>query len=196
MIARHMAICEKLKPILDRERARPEWSFQEFVTWENAFSLMLDGKAREYYYRRIIAEGNDETPPLDRMISMLKAHFENNEQQQVYLTMWREIFYRKQNTSISLLCRARYGASSPTTETLIPVFSACKIVFFDRPSAERFWNNHRHRFLIQGFPNFQGRLVWNKVKSAAIEGSQDQSRVLLISGPNQVVNEHFLTWFL
>jgi hypothetical protein len=38
-----------------------------------AFSLMLDGKAREYYYRRIIADGNDETLPLDRMISMLKA---------------------------------------------------------------------------------------------------------------------------
>jgi hypothetical protein len=73
--------------------------------------------------------------------------------------------------------------------------SACKVVFFDRPSAERFWENHRRGFFIQGYPMFPGRLRWNRVKSGTIEGSQDQSRVLLISGPNQVVNEHFLTGF-
>lgn len=73
--------------------------------------------------------------------------------------------------------------------------SACKVVFFDRPSAERFWENHRRGFVIRDYPMFEGRLRWNRVKSAAVEGSPDQSRVLLISGPDQVVNEHFLTQF-
>ena len=61
-----------------------------------AFSIMLDGKARDYYYRRILVPGAAEPPPLPAMIRSIKFHFENEEQQQTYFTMWREISFRKQ----------------------------------------------------------------------------------------------------
>lgn len=73
--------------------------------------------------------------------------------------------------------------------------SAGKVVFFDRPSAERFWEEHRRGFVVQGYPSFRGQLIWNRVKSAAIDGPKNMSRVLVISGPDHIVNEYFLTQF-
>lgn len=75
--------------------------------------------------------------------------------------------------------------------------SACKVVFFDRPSAQRFWDRYGvGGFCVRGFPDV-GRVAWNRVRSAAIEGpnARKLSRVLLISGPPQLVNPYFLTQY-
>jgi hypothetical protein len=75
--------------------------------------------------------------------------------------------------------------------------AACKVVFFDRPSAQRFWDRYGPGgFCVRGFPEV-GRVAWNRVRSAAIEGpnAKKLSRVLLISGPPQLVNTYFLTQY-
>jgi hypothetical protein len=74
--------------------------------------------------------------------------------------------------------------------------SAGKIVFFDRASAERFFNwSANNGLAIPGYPGFTARVAWNRVLAAAVDGpsTKDFSRVLLISGPKHMVNADFLT---
>jgi RNA recognition motif-containing protein len=76
--------------------------------------------------------------------------------------------------------------------------SAGKVVFFDRASAERFYNRFVDGGLvIPAYPGFDGRVTWNRVLAAAIDGpnNRDLSRVLLISGPKEMVNADFLTQY-
>lgn len=63
--------------------------------WHHAFSTMLAGRAKDFYYQRILRQGIRDPPPLAEMISLVKQHFENSAQQQQYLTMWRDISFPK-----------------------------------------------------------------------------------------------------
>jgi hypothetical protein len=70
---------------------------------------------------------------------------------------------------------------------------AAKVIFFERVSAERFYNRCQTTgFLIAGRPN-AGRVIWNRIRTAEHSGPRHQSRVLQIAGPPHIVNEKFLT---
>ncbi|RKU48901.1 hypothetical protein DL546_008782 [Coniochaeta pulveracea] len=76
--------------------------------------------------------------------------------------------------------------------------SAGKIVFFDRASAERFFERFADSGLVfPGYPGFTGRVAWNRVLAAAVDGpgTKELSRVLLISGPKEMVTAEYLTQY-
>ncbi|KAK3390817.1 hypothetical protein B0H63DRAFT_539275 [Podospora didyma] len=73
--------------------------------------------------------------------------------------------------------------------------SAAKVIFFERAAAERFYNRHAlSGFIIQNSqgPYYKGRVVWNRIRSAETDVGGRKSRVLLISGPPDFVNETVL----
>jgi hypothetical protein len=45
-------------------------------------------------------------------------------------------------------------------------------------------------------PHLRARVTWNRVRSAEVDAGGNRSRVLLISGPPDVVNERFLYAYL
>jgi hypothetical protein len=72
--------------------------------------------------------------------------------------------------------------------------AACKLIFFDRASAARFYD----RYHVVGFrvchdPQYEGRVVWNRIQTGAQEHSAGKSRVLWITGPPHIVNGPNLT---
>lgn len=72
--------------------------------------------------------------------------------------------------------------------------AACKIIFFDRASAERFYDRYQPTgFRVPDETHYEGHVVWNRVRTAAQNHSDGLSRVLWISGPPQIVNGHNLT---
>lgn len=70
---------------------------------------------------------------------------------------------------------------------------AAKIIFFERAAAERFYLKCQLRgFIVRGHP---ARVLWNRIRTAE---QQDynwrvKSRVLIVSGPREFVNENALT---
>ncbi|KAL2128952.1 hypothetical protein VTI74DRAFT_8419 [Chaetomium olivicolor] len=71
--------------------------------------------------------------------------------------------------------------------------SAAKVVFFERTAAELFYKT----FAPTGYwtprnPHLRARVTWNRIRSAEVDVGGTRSRVLLISGPPQVVNEDYL----
>ena len=51
-----------------------------------AFSAMLKGRASTFYYDRI--QGRQYN--FEAMVQLMRAHFENDETRQLYLSKWRE----------------------------------------------------------------------------------------------------------
>lgn len=82
--------------------------------------------------------------------------------------------------------------NTPMADAYRPTCAA-KVVFFDRVGAERFYHQHGPGMRIPGYPNYVGRVVWNRVRSAPFEGPSYHSRVLVITGPLQFVNPDSLT---
>ncbi|KAK4183406.1 hypothetical protein QBC35DRAFT_543807 [Podospora australis] len=71
--------------------------------------------------------------------------------------------------------------------------SAAKLVFFDRDAAERFYAFAQGEgFRVPANPTFRARVTWNRIRSAQVDPAGVKSRVLLISGPPEVVNEGYL----
>ncbi|KAL1896971.1 hypothetical protein Cpir12675_002551 [Ceratocystis pirilliformis] len=72
--------------------------------------------------------------------------------------------------------------------------SAAKIVFFERNAAHAFFVKANHAgFVLRGF---QARVSWNRIKSSEQANSRSKSRVLVLTGFSEVVNEEFLMqWF-
>ncbi|KAL2153430.1 hypothetical protein VTH82DRAFT_4585 [Thermothelomyces myriococcoides] len=75
--------------------------------------------------------------------------------------------------------------------------SAAKLIFFDRAGAERFFA----RYFSTGYstprnPHLRARVTWNRVRSAEADVNGTRSRVLLISGPPDIVNQGFLFSYL
>ncbi|KKF92217.1 hypothetical protein CFO_g5429 [Ceratocystis platani] len=72
--------------------------------------------------------------------------------------------------------------------------SAAKIVFFERNAAHAFFVQANHNgFVLRGF---QARVSWNRIKSSEQANSRSKSRVLVLTGFSEVVNEEFLMqWF-
>ncbi|KAK4161003.1 hypothetical protein QBC43DRAFT_244245 [Cladorrhinum sp. PSN259] len=77
--------------------------------------------------------------------------------------------------------------------------SAAKLVFFERADAERFYNlanGTQAGFTLPGFPYHRARVTWNRIRSAEVDPAGTKSRVLLISGPPEIVNEaHLRAYF-
>ncbi|KAK0619998.1 hypothetical protein B0T14DRAFT_429979 [Immersiella caudata] len=73
---------------------------------------------------------------------------------------------------------------------------AAKVVFFERVAAERFCNRFQGGFFLPQHPNHIGRVVWNRIRSAEVDPNGRKSRVLLISGPQALVNETALRAYL
>lgn len=70
---------------------------------------------------------------------------------------------------------------------------AAKVIFFERRAAERFHHRHREVGLrIPGHPS-PARVLWNRVRCGEVDRPPYHSRVLMISGPVDVVDEGFLT---
>lgn len=59
--------------------------------FEDAFSTLLKGKARDYYYDNVT--GQDYT--FDTTKKMVKTHFETNERRQAILSKWDSIPFKK-----------------------------------------------------------------------------------------------------
>jgi hypothetical protein len=73
------------------------------------------------------------------------------------------------------------------------VTCAAKVIFFDRASAERFHDRHALGGLrVAGEPGYAARVVWNRIRTAASTSPRHHSRVLLIAGPEGLVNRGFL----
>ena len=71
--------------------------------------------------------------------------------------------------------------------------SAAKIVFFERDAAHRFWRwANTHGFTVGGL---RAHVIFNRIRSAESAEARNCSRVLMISGPPQYVNPHFLALF-
>ncbi|KAK4224344.1 hypothetical protein QBC38DRAFT_371246 [Podospora fimiseda] len=72
--------------------------------------------------------------------------------------------------------------------------SAAKLVFFERADAERFFHiaNSAGGFALPGYPQYRARVTWNRIRSAEVDKAGNKSRVLIISGPPEIVNEEFL----
>ena len=71
---------------------------------------------------------------------------------------------------------------------------AAKLVFFERRAAERFYDRHLLAGLrVEEYPGYVGKVVWNRVKTAAPDLPRHYTRVLMISGPAALVNPEFLT---
>ncbi|KAB5523888.1 hypothetical protein GE09DRAFT_1065337 [Coniochaeta sp. 2T2.1] len=68
---------------------------------------------------------------------------------------------------------------------------AAKINFFTRLAAERFAHRSRGGLHIPGYVG-RARVVWNRVRMAAVDKPEDHTRVLMITGPPAVVNEALL----
>ncbi|KAK5653917.1 hypothetical protein OQA88_7842 [Cercophora sp. LCS_1] len=70
---------------------------------------------------------------------------------------------------------------------------AAKVVFFERVAAERFYNQyHMEGFAVIRRPDYVGRVVWNRIRSAEQDPGGRKSRVLIISGPKHIVNAESL----
>lgn len=54
--------------------------------YASAYSIMLKGRAADFYYDRLVGKGYD----FNRMIFETRCHFETEESKQQYLTEWRE----------------------------------------------------------------------------------------------------------
>ncbi|OIW31825.1 hypothetical protein CONLIGDRAFT_698119 [Coniochaeta ligniaria NRRL 30616] len=66
---------------------------------------------------------------------------------------------------------------------------AAKISFFDRQAADLFYHHHAAPGIrIPGYPSFVARVVWNRVRTAAVNLPPYHTRVLMISGPSHFVN--------
>ncbi|GAB1319131.1 RRM domain-containing protein [Madurella fahalii] len=75
--------------------------------------------------------------------------------------------------------------------------SAAKLVFFERAGAERFYDLYSFfGFSTPRNPHLRARVTWNRIRSAEVDVGGRKSRVLLVSGPPDVVNEQFLTSYL
>lgn len=60
-------------------------------------------------------------------------------------------------------------------------------------SKERFYAlAQREGFSVPASPNFRARVTWNRIRSVEVDPAGVKSRVLLISGPPEVVNEDYL----
>ncbi|KAK3985136.1 hypothetical protein QBC44DRAFT_345546 [Cladorrhinum sp. PSN332] len=73
--------------------------------------------------------------------------------------------------------------------------SAAKLVFFERADAERFYNLANATpggFTLPGYPYHRARVTWNRIRSSEADITGKKSRVLLISGPPEIVNEDYL----
>ncbi|KAK4235711.1 hypothetical protein C8A03DRAFT_46200 [Achaetomium macrosporum] len=75
--------------------------------------------------------------------------------------------------------------------------SAAKVVFFERKAAELFYN----LFSGPGFstprnPHLRARVTWNRIQSEETDVGGFLSRVLLVSGPPEIVNWNFLCRYL
>jgi hypothetical protein len=55
--------------------------------YHHAFSIMLKGRAADYYYSNIA--GNRHS--FDEMLQIMRTHFETDERRQLYMSEWREI---------------------------------------------------------------------------------------------------------
>ncbi|KAK3905672.1 hypothetical protein C8A05DRAFT_41408 [Staphylotrichum tortipilum] len=77
------------------------------------------------------------------------------------------------------------------------VFSAAKLVFFERKGAETFYTLHAAAgFATPRNPHLRARVTWNRVRSAEVDRGGRRSRVLLISGPADVVDPGRLCAYL
>jgi hypothetical protein len=56
----------------------------------NAYSIMLKGKASEFYHNYISGKGYD----IDKMVKLTREHFETETNRQEYLTLWRRYTLR------------------------------------------------------------------------------------------------------
>ena len=75
---------------------------------------------------------------------------------------------------------------------------AAKVVFFERKAAERFYDRYKETgFAVPGSrPEHCGRVVWNRIRSDEVDVGGRKSRVLLISGPPELVNPDSLRNYL
>ncbi|KAK4126633.1 hypothetical protein N657DRAFT_567567 [Parathielavia appendiculata] len=77
------------------------------------------------------------------------------------------------------------------------VFSAAKLVFFERAGAEAFYNAYSTTgYATPRHPHLRARVTWNRVRSAEVDKGGRRSRVLLISGPPAIVNQQYLCAYL
>ncbi|KAG7287683.1 hypothetical protein NEMBOFW57_007196 [Staphylotrichum longicolle] len=77
------------------------------------------------------------------------------------------------------------------------VFSAAKVVFFERAGAELFYGLYAATgYATPRNPHLHARVSWNRVRSAEVDKGGRRSRVLLISGPPRIVNQGFLSSYL
>ena len=73
---------------------------------------------------------------------------------------------------------------------------AAKLVFFERAAAERFYDRHVQAGLrVDGYPGYVGKVVWNRIKTAAPDLPRHYTRVLMISGPAALADPEFLTGY-
>ncbi|KAG7048799.1 f-box domain-containing protein [Colletotrichum scovillei] len=73
------------------------------------------------------------------------------------------------------------------------LFTAAKLVFFNRTGAENCFKAIKQKRLIVG--GCRPRVVWNRIKSAA-QPNTSRSRVILIRGPSELVRRDVLDrWF-
>ncbi|KXX80607.1 hypothetical protein MMYC01_202678 [Madurella mycetomatis] len=75
--------------------------------------------------------------------------------------------------------------------------SAAKVVFFERAGAERFYDLYSaFGFSTPRSPHLRARVTWNRIRSAEVDVGGHKSRVLLVSGPPDIVNQQFLMSYL
>ncbi|KAK4155014.1 hypothetical protein C8A00DRAFT_32193 [Chaetomidium leptoderma] len=77
------------------------------------------------------------------------------------------------------------------------VYSAAKLVFFERQGAEFFYDLYSTTgYATPRNPHLRARVTWNRVRSAEIDKEGRRSRVLLVSGPPAIVSRAFLGAYL
>jgi hypothetical protein len=59
--------------------------------YHHAFSVMLKGRAATFYYDHIAGKRHD----FDTMLQLTKAHFETDENRQLYMSEWREATFQR-----------------------------------------------------------------------------------------------------
>jgi hypothetical protein len=58
-----------------------------YDSYSDAFSTMLKGKARTYYYEKVINKGLS----FENMCQIIKAHFETEERKQAMISKWNSV---------------------------------------------------------------------------------------------------------
>lgn len=86
---------------------------------------------------------------------------------------------------------------STTTSSFPPFLDLSRELTSVSIVAERFYE----AYAVYGFstprnPHLRGRVTWNRIRSAEVDVGGRKSRVLLVGGPPEIVNERFLSAYL